>query len=129
MRLYLSSLRTGADPDQIVALAGGARRTALIPNALDGLSARAREASLRRDVDDLGAAGLDVTIVNLREPGMVSRLADHDIVWIRGGNVFVLRRVLADAAADKLLVDLVRRDAVVYGGYTTGGRPSPPRIP
>lgn len=120
MRLYLSSFRIGAHPDRLVALAGNGRRTALVPNALDGLPADARETSLRRDLDDLDAAGLEVTLTDLREPGTVSSLATYDIVWVRGGNVFVLRRVLADTGADTVLRDLVRRDAVVYGGYSAG---------
>ncbi|MEU4476058.1 Type 1 glutamine amidotransferase-like domain-containing protein [Micromonospora sp. NPDC023888] len=120
MRLYLSSFRTGAHPDQLVALAGNGRRTALIPHALDGLPTEMRETGLRRDLDDLKAVGLDVTLIDLREPAMVSSLATYDIVWVRGGNVFVLRRVLADTGADIVLLDLLRRDAVVYGGYSAG---------
>jgi dipeptidase E len=120
MRLYLSSFRIGAHPDQLLALAGNGRRTALIPNALDGLPADVRETGLRRDFDDLDAAGLDVTLVDLRAPAMLSSLATYDIVWVRGGNVFVLRRVLADTAGDAVLLDLLRRDTVVYGGYSAG---------
>ncbi|GIJ13204.1 Type 1 glutamine amidotransferase-like domain-containing protein [Micromonospora andamanensis] len=120
MRLYLSSFRTGAHPDRLVGLAGNDRRTALIPNALDGFPAGLRKAGLRRDIDDLEAAGLDVTVIDLHEPAMVSSLATYSIVWVRGGNVFVLRRVLADTGTDTLLHDLLRRDAVVYGGYSAG---------
>lgn len=120
MRLYLSSFRTGAHPDRLVALAGTGRRTALVPNALDGVPADMRENGLRRDFDDLRAAGLDVTLTDLTEPGVVPGLAAYDIVWVRGGNVFVLRRVLADTGADTVLRDLLRRDAVVYGGYSAG---------
>jgi hypothetical protein len=87
MRQYLSSFRTGAHPDRLVALAGNGRRTALIPNALDGLPADVRETGLRRDLDDLHAAGLDVTLIDLREPAAVPSLATYDIVWVRGGNV------------------------------------------
>jgi dipeptidase E len=120
MRLYLSSFRAGAHPDRLVALAGNGRRTALIPNALDGIPADVRETHLRRDLYDLDAAGLDVTVTDLREPAMVSDLASYDVVWVRGGNVFVLRRVLADTGADTVLVDLLRRDAVVYGACSAG---------
>lgn len=119
MRLYLSSFRTGARPDALVALAGG-QRTALIPNALDGLPPEVRDIGLLRDLGDLGAIGLDVTTVDLREPGAVHSLADYDIVWVRGGNVFVLRRVLADTGADAVLLDLLPSDMVVYGGYSAG---------
>lgn len=120
MRLYLSSFRTGTHHDRLLALAGDGRRTALIPNALDGLPADMRDTGLRRDFDDLGAIGLDVTLVDLRKPATVAGLAGYDIVWVRGGNVFVLRRVLADTGADTVLLDLLRHDTVVYGGYSAG---------
>lgn len=120
MRLYLSSFRLGAHADHLLALAGDGRRTALVPNALDGLAADVREAGLRRDLDDLRAAGLDVSLVDVREAAAVTSLAAYDIVWVRGGNVFVLRRALADTGADTVLCDLLRRDAVVYGGYSAG---------
>ncbi|MEV0715123.1 Type 1 glutamine amidotransferase-like domain-containing protein [Asanoa sp. NPDC050611] len=119
MRLYLSSFRTGAHTEALLAMTDG-RHTALVPHALDAVPADDRKAGLRRDFDDLGALGLDVTLVDLTEPGAVRRLGDYDIVWVRGGNVFVLRRVLADTGADAVLVDLVRDDTVVYGGYSAG---------
>jgi hypothetical protein len=101
-------------------LAGGGLRTALIPNALDGLDAQVRAAGLDRDLHDLHAVGLDVTVLDLRQEGSLEQLSDYDIVWVRGGNVFVLRRVLADTGADDQLVELLRCDAMVYGGFSAG---------
>ena len=121
VRLYLSSFRIGQHPGRLLALAGGGVRTALIPNALDGLDAQVRTAGLDRDVHDLHEVGLDVTILDLRQEGSLGQLPDYDIVWVRGGNVFVLRRVLADTGADDLLVELLRCDTMVYGGYSAGG--------
>jgi dipeptidase E len=120
MRMYLSSFRTGAHGHRLLELTGGHRRTALIPNAIDGLPSEARVAGLRRDLDDLGALGLDVALVDLRDPRSAAGLADYDVVWVRGGNVFVLRRALFDTGADATLVDLVRRGEVVYAGYSAG---------
>lgn len=120
MRLYLSSFRTGTHSDRLLRLADGGRRTALIPHALDGLPADVRHTGLQRDFTDLGEIGLDVTLIDLRQPDMTETLADYDVVWVRGGNVFMLRRVLADTGAEAMLTDLVRRDAVVYGGYSAG---------
>jgi dipeptidase E len=79
-----------------------------------------RDTGLRRDLDDLDAAGLDVTLMDLREPAAVANLATYDIVWVRGGNVFVLRQVLANTGTDIVLLDLLHRNAVVYGGYSAG---------
>lgn len=120
VRLYLSSFRLGPHQQRLLQLLGDGRRTALVMNALDGVPQSDRAAGLRRDVAELEAAGLVVTLVDLHEPGAVEALAGFDLIWVRGGNTFVLRRVLADSGADRALVDLLRRDAVVYGGYSAG---------
>jgi dipeptidase E len=96
------------------------RRTALVPNALDGLPADVRGAGIHRDIADLMQLGLEVSEVDLIEHDAAERLAGCDIVWVRGGNTFVLRRVLADTGIDEVLTDLIRRDAIVYAGYSAG---------
>src|ERR1035437_10423806 len=53
VRLYLSSFRTGQHPERLLGLAGVGRRTALVPNALDGLDEQVRAAGLDRDLHDL----------------------------------------------------------------------------
>jgi dipeptidase E len=119
MRLYLSSFRLGDHPDTLVRLAGG-RRFAVVGNALDDLPPSDRAAGLRREVDDLGRLGLEPAPVDLRDPDAVAALPGYDGVWVRGGNVFTLRRALAAAGADAALADLLRRDALVYAGYSAG---------
>jgi dipeptidase E len=103
MRLYLSSFRLGPQHDHLRRLAGTGRRTALIPHALDGAPRRYREEGLGRDVAELEAAGLDARIVDLTMPGAIDGLGAFDILWVRGGNVFVLRRVLADTGQTRRL--------------------------
>jgi len=119
VRLYLSSYRVGAHADRLLALSFG-QRTALIPNALDGLPADVRDAGLQRDIADLGQLGLEVTELDLRDANAAERLSGFDIVWVRGGNTFVLRRVLADTGTDRALTDLIQRDALLYAGYSAG---------
>ncbi|MEV0404730.1 Type 1 glutamine amidotransferase-like domain-containing protein [Actinoallomurus sp. NPDC050550] len=41
-------------------------------------------------------------------------------VWVRGGNVFMLRHALARSGADTALTSLLRQDALVYAGYSAG---------
>lgn len=96
------------------------RRTALVLNALDAQPAAVRAGSLRMDMVELSRLGLDVTDVDLRDPDAEAKLTGSDLVWVRGGNVFVLRRVLADTGTDRVLTSLVRSDAIVYGGYSAG---------
>lgn len=120
VRLYLSSFRVGPQGRRLLRLLGAGRRTALVPNALDGLPKADRERGLRRDVEELTAAGLDVKLVDLRATGAAASLGDYDLVWVRGGNVFVLRRALANSGADEALVTLIQREQVTYGGYSAG---------
>jgi dipeptidase E len=119
VRLYLSSFRVGGHPDRLLRLARG-RRTAVVANALDARSAAERTAGVQQEFSDLGALGLDVAELDLRQPGLVGRLEGFDIVWVRGGNVFVLRQVLADSGADDVVINLIRRNAIVYAGYSAG---------
>jgi dipeptidase E len=120
MRLYLSSFRVGAHPQRLLQLLGDGRRTALISNATDEAPESAREKHRGRDRAELAALGLDVTTVDLRTPKAADRLCDYNLIWVSGGNTFVLRRVLADSGADVALLALLRDDALVYGGYSAG---------
>src|ERR1700761_8996408 len=108
MRMYLSSFRIGAQPQRLLELLGPGRRCALVPNAVDAVPEEVSAPHLRRDVDELKALGLEVTFVDLRAPGAAGYLAGHDLVWVRGGNSFVLRRALADSGADEALLALLR---------------------
>jgi dipeptidase E len=92
----------------------------VVANAMDAQPAAERATGVERKFSDLGALGLDVAELDLRQPDVTSQFAGFDIVWVRGGNVFVLRRVLADSGADGVLIDLIRRNAIVYAGYSAG---------
>lgn len=75
---------------------------------------------MQRDINDLNALGFATTEVDVRQDGALDRLGEVDLIWVPGGNVFVLRRALADSGADAAIVDLLSRDALVYGGYSAG---------
>lgn len=115
MRLYLSSFRLGSHSDRLLSLTGAARRTAVVCNALDAEPRSVRVAGVERELGELRSIGLDTQAVDLRQPMAVQRLEGYDFVWVRGGNTFVLRRILADSGADLVLVDLIHRGGLVYG--------------
>lgn len=120
MRLYLSSCRLGSRPDRLLDLSRSAQRTALIPNALDGAPEGDRRAGLSRDLAELREVGLQVQIVDVRDGDAGAAFRSHDIVWVRGGNVFALRKALAEFQVDDLLAQLIRTDEIAYGGYSAG---------
>ncbi|WP_079408550.1 Type 1 glutamine amidotransferase-like domain-containing protein [Streptomyces sp. 3211] len=126
MRLYLSSWRTGDHPDQFLALLDRPGPVAVIANAVDALPVDERRVALEREIDALASLGLQPVELDLRDyfdqpPEQVAAaLAGFPAVWVRGGNVFVLRHALARSAADRALAALLREDAIVYAGYSAG---------
>lgn len=121
MRLYLSSFRLGDHPARLLELAGHGRRLALVANAMDGATDDVRQAGVDREVADLTSLGFLISSVDLRDGReAVEQLPEADVIWVRGGNVFVLRRTLADSGADAVILDLLNRDEVVYAGYSAG---------
>lgn len=128
MRLYLSSYRIGDRAGALLALLGNGKRAAIISNAKDNISPAARQIH-RRDVYDphaeLAALGIAGEDLDLRDYfGASGRLAEKlsalDLVWVVGGNVFVLRRAMLLSGFDRLIVKMLDRDDIVYGGFSAG---------
>ncbi|HEU4948304.1 MAG TPA: Type 1 glutamine amidotransferase-like domain-containing protein [Kribbella sp.] len=145
MRLYLSSFRLGDRPERLVELIPPPARVAVIANAIDAEPADVRAEKVRQEIAWLTELGLSADELDLRDwfpdPGRAAdakRLRDTDSggtvdaqglreqlisyqgVWVRGGNVFVLRSAMARSAADTVLHELVASDAIVYAGYSAG---------
>lgn len=125
MRLYLSSYRLGSKPDELLKLLNGKKKTGVIFNAYDANSDTQRKESLEREFGDLRGLGLEPEEVDLRQyfgkpEGLKEKLASYDLIWVRGGNVFVLRRAFKQSGADKAIAELLADDAIVYGGYSAG---------
>lgn len=120
MRLYVSSLGLGHHAPKLLDLAGEARRTAVIAHAVDLVAPSERDQLVNAELEQLSEAGLDPFVLDLHEEGAVAGLGEADIVWVMGGNTFVLRKVLATTGADEEIVRLLAQDAVVYGGWSAG---------
>lgn len=125
MRLYLSSFRNGNRPEELLKLLGKGRRTALINNAQDFLLPADRSSRRDEEIDRLKSIGLDPIEIDLRlyfgkSKSLKEKLADFDLIWVRGGNAFVLRRAFKQSGADKVVVELLTEDKIVYGGYSAG---------
>lgn len=125
MRMYLSSYRLGDHPERLLALLHAGGPAAVIANALDVASEEVRGHGVTRELAALAELGLVAEELDLRDYfGRGERLAAdlrrYELVWLRGGNAFVLRYALARSGADTVLAELVRRDVVVYAGYSAG---------
>ncbi|WP_433661934.1 Type 1 glutamine amidotransferase-like domain-containing protein [Nocardia sp. CA-128927] len=124
MRLFLSSYRFGAHYDRLAAMVGEPGRVALIPNACDAWP-EAWAGAVTSDTVPLRKLGYAPETVDLRDfvgsPAELDRtLAEFPMVWVRGGNTFVLRAQFARSGADLVLPKLLAADALVYAGYSAG---------
>ena len=127
MRLYLSSERLGERAGALLDMLSGPR-IAVIANGYDGASAMARHicrTEVYDPIKEFKALGLDPHEVDLRAhfgdaPSLRQRLTGYDLVWVMGGNSFVLRRAMKQSGFDTIIRDLLERDAIAYGGYAAG---------
>lgn len=136
MRLYLSSYRIGDSVGSLLALLGSGHRTAIISNALDNISPTAR-AIYRDEVYDphveLRSLGLATEELDLRRyfgnpEALKAKLREFDLVWVLGGNAFVLRRAMKQSGFDDVIVDMLDRDEIVYGGFSAGAVVAAPTL-
>lgn len=123
MRLYLSSFGFGNHAGELRTLLRGKSRAAVVLNAKDASSEESRKRSLEEEIAALKDLGLQPVELDLRQyfdqPGRIRDvLAAFDLIWIRGGNLFVLRRALRQSGADEALIELLEQDRLVYGGFS-----------
>ena len=118
VRLYLSSFRLGDHPERLLELVD-AGPVAVIANAVDAAPVEVRAEAVARELTALSELGFDAEEVDLRrdDPSILERYA---LLWVRGGNVFVLRNALAASGADDVIRTLLTEDATVYAGYSAG---------
>jgi dipeptidase E len=136
MRLYLSSDRFGDHIERLLELAGQGARVGVIANAADLLPDAARE-NYARNVHDpiaeLREHGLDAADLDLRQyfaapDRLAQTLAALDMVWVTGGNAFLLRRALRQSGFDRIAPDLIRADKLIYGGWSAGAVVAGPNL-
>lgn len=125
MRLYLSSFRLGNRPERMLDLLRGGTRAAVVTNADDYKDPDFRATSVERELADLRGLGLQPVEVDLRRyfdrpDALRPALESADLVWVRGGNPFILRRAMTLTGTDEILRELLADDQIVYGGYSAG---------
>jgi dipeptidase E len=125
MRLYLSSYMLGNCPPALAELFGENRHAAVIANALDPYltpteSREVRVASQANALAELGCTSeeLDLRDYFGRGEALAEKLSGFGLVWVHGGNSFVLKRAFEQSGCDRILADMLKRDAIVYGGFS-----------
>ncbi len=101
-------------------------KAAYISNALDFTDdLERRKESEEKDIIDLNKFGLNVEKVDLKEyfnkkEKLKEKILDYGVIWVRGGNTFVLRQAMKMSGFDKILFEIQKNDNLVYGGYSAG---------
>lgn len=104
-------------------MAGEGGEAIVLANACDAY-ADARDEAVERELTALGELGFRSRELDLRDyfgrDDVGRALAGANLVWVRGGSAFVLRKALESSGTDRMLVDALASDSFVYGGYSAG---------
>jgi len=124
MRLYLSSMDLGSHPERLVSLAGRGARATIVMNALDNFPEERRH-FLSAGQQALEHLGFIADELDLRtcfdSPGRLAQCLERSgLIWVNGGNTFLLRRAMARSGFDSVVRILLERDQLVYGGFSAG---------
>lgn len=127
MKFYLSSYKIGNETEKLKALIPtNNKKTAYISNALDfSTDIERRKQSEQSDIEQLKPFGLDIELLDLRDyfgkkVELEKKIVEFGVIWVRGGNCFVLRQAMKLSGLDVILKDLLKKDDILYGGYSAG---------
>jgi dipeptidase E len=126
MKLYLSSYRLGNNTKELVKMVGKNKKAAIITNALDFSTDPVRKnSSIAREINDLENLGFQPEELDLRiyfnKPAKLSKdLSSYGLIWVIGGNSFILRKAMKLSCMDKWLIKQKGNPDVVYAGYSAG---------
>lgn len=132
MKLFLSSYHVGNCANRLRELVGSNRKALIIPNAGDLWDAY-RQNNFPQILADLKKLGTDAEELDLRSYfGNADRLKNvvsrAGLLWVTGGNTFVLRRAMKESGLDLLLPEILRNSDCVYGGFSAGACVTSPSL-
>ena len=124
MKLYLSSFRLGSNRDALRHLVGRSGRAALVFNACD-VYGESRLRNLERETEDIASLGFECEELDLRSyfqdfEGLRNRLDAYDLIWVVGGNSFVLARAMTQSRFGQAAFMSLDDGRLVYAGYSAG---------
>jgi dipeptidase E len=133
MKLYLSSYHLGNKPEKLKVLVKENAKAAIILNAADNSASEKRSSYVTSQIDALVTLGIQAEELDLRDyfhdsQGLATKLSGYDLVWVVGGNAFVLLRAMKQSGFDTLIVPLVENDEIVYSGFSAGAVVATPSL-
>ena len=135
MRLYLSSYRLGNRREKLIEFSRKGT-VAIVGNALDFIADEARR-KYEMDVYDPRAEFLSLGIrtqdLDLRHyfgnpRGLRNAMQGCGLVWVLGGNAFLLMRALRQSGFPEVIRDLLSADEIAYGGFSAGAVVATPTL-
>lgn len=125
MRLYLSSDGFGNHLERLQQMVGDNKKVLFIDNAKDDLPEGERQAHVAEKRLEFEEAGFEFYELDLRKyfgksDILAKIVAAAGLVWVSGGNTFIVRRVLKYSGLDEILMNDLRKDLFVYGGSSAG---------
>jgi len=127
MKYYLSSYKFGKESEKLASMAPLGEML-YISNALDitGYDEERKKNTEQEEISTLTQLGLKVEQLDLREyfgekNRLKQKLVEKKAVFIRGGNVFVLRQAMNLSGMDEILNDLIENDDFLYSGFSAAG--------
>lgn len=125
MKLYLSSYGLGNKPERLLKLLSNNKKAGVIINSMDMVPEEVRREKLESEISDLRTLGIQGEELDLRnyfskEDELRRKLLEYKMVWVRGGNTFILRRAYAYSGFDKILKEKLSGEFFVYAGYSAG---------
>lgn len=123
MRLYLSSFKFGNHPQKLKELVGLSGDAVVILNARDYKSPEERNKYLDWEMGELKNIGFNPEELDLRnyfgkEKELENLLSKKQLVWIDGGNTFLLRRAMRQSGFDNIIKKLLKDNKIVYAGFS-----------
>lgn len=128
MKLYLTSYKIGDESSRLLGMVPSGGRVAVVSNALDLIPMEAQLEYASRGgfivQDWFRAQGLEVFDLDLRtyfRREDIGRALDRaDLIWVVGGNSFLLLRAVRQSGLEPALKQRLALGSIVYGGWSAG---------
>lgn len=125
MKLYLSSQRLGKHSNKLLELIGNNKNVVVVANAIDDKPIVHRKNRVKREIKMLNELGLNAEELDLRKyfgrgQELKEYLEKKSLIWVRGGNVFILRRAMEACEFDRYILPMIKNGHIAFGGYSAG---------
>ncbi len=92
-------------------------------NAVDFGDKERKSQNTQNQIQQLVGLGFEASELDLRnyfgkEEVLEKYLREIGLVWIHGGNAFILQRAFAQSGFRKIIKEMVVRDQIVYAGFS-----------